>query len=99
MEDAPAAVDDGGAGQQKQVAAKGLGALLDADQKRVVEVAGAAGEDRLVREHPDDAVVLGRQPARDGVSDVAGLLDRPQHPVARLRRDPDIGLGSSIEDE
>ena len=99
MEDAPAAVNDRGAGQQEQVAAERLGALLDADQEGVVEVAVAAGEHRLVGEHPDDAVVLGRQPARDRVGDVAGLLDRPQYPVTGLRRDPHVGVGPSIEDQ
>jgi len=44
VEHPPVPVDNRRAGEEQQVAAELLGALLDADQERVVEVGGGAGE-------------------------------------------------------
>ena len=73
------AVDHRRAGQQRQqVAADPLGALLDAGQKRVIEVAEPGREDGLVGEDAEDPVVPGGKAARDRVILAKALLRHAQ---------------------
>jgi hypothetical protein len=93
------ATRSGGTGQQEQIVAQLLCALLDSEQERHEEVCLRAWKSGLVGEDAEDAVAPFGHATGDRIGDIAGVVDGLVDTLARLLGNAARGSFGIVEHE